>query len=288
MSPVQAWLLFIAFVVALVGLLVWRWIVGRREPAYLAVCDYWVYVADPRLPDQTALMERMVSSNPHNRPGRPAIGAREGMLFTDIRLRIAVVRKDRNPQAFRPDLFDADAEPTGEVLERITQAAGIVRARYVSEVVLKDDRHLQFLPHVADAIADLRGGSVVFDHVSGSFWPAEDLAGELARNNGAGRPDLHVRVLWRTTAAGAWVETRGLRKIGQPEVVTDPLPEDHEVLAQGLVWKLVHVLWRDPASAWPIEVEDHGDTFRFEDRGRAEGRRKVGLLRILGGSPGEV
>jgi hypothetical protein len=285
---VPAWPLFLGFVVALLGLLAWRWIVGRREPAYLAVCDYWVYVAEPRLPDQTALMERMVSSNPHNRPGRPAIGAREGMLFTDIRLRIAVVRKDRNPQAFRPDLFDPDAEPTAEVLERIGEASGIVRARYVSDVVLKDDRHLQFLPHAADALVDLCGGSVVFDHVTAAFWPAETLKEELGRNNAAARPDVHVRVLWRATAELCRVETRGLRKIGQPEIVTEPLPADHEVLAQGLVWKLVHVLWREPASAWPIEVEDHGDRFRFEDRGREDGKRRVGLLRILGGSDGEV
>ncbi|HCM72819.1 MAG TPA: hypothetical protein DIS87_01620, partial [Armatimonadetes bacterium] len=94
---------------------------------------------------------------------------------------------------------------------------------------------------MAHSLSDLMGGTAIYDRVSGSVWLADELGGELARNNNANRPALHVNVTWRPDGEGSGiVMTRGLRKRGMPEVETYPVPADQEVIATGLMIKLAH------------------------------------------------
>jgi hypothetical protein len=264
-SQILAWGVLVGFVGAFAAVLSYRKLVGKRVPGYLAVCEYWVFTKHENLPKQEAIMDRMISSNPHNQKGRPCIGAREGLLFTDIRLHIALAKRARNPLVFRPDLFLEDAVPSKDALERLAQAKSLIKVRYMSEAVLKDTRHLQFMPHLADAMSDLAEGLIVYDVVCEQIYAAEDFRALLEKNNNAERPDIHVRVVWHLDQDGSGTAaTKGLRKVGLAELRTDPVEPDQEVLVTGLLHRAAHQLVRAPSTEGPLEFEEFGDTFILE------------------------
>lgn len=238
MGPILVVSLLLA---ALVAALIYRWWHRKPVRGYLAENEYWVYVQETKLPPAEKMMDRMISANPHNRPGRPCIGAQEGMIFSDVRLHIAVALREKNPYAFRPDLFTDDVAPNAEQLDAIAAAKAIAKVRYASRAPLRNAYHLQFLPHLAHSLCDLMGGTAIYDRVSGSVWLADELGVELGKNNNANRPALHVNVVWVPGDEGTGhVRTRGLRKRGLPEVETYPVPADQEVIATGLMIKLAH------------------------------------------------
>lgn len=267
------------FVLAIVALLIFRKVVGKRVKGYLAIAEYWVYGNVTTLPALEPLMDRMISSNPHNRRGRPAIGAREGMLFTDIRLHMGLGLRSKNPSSFRPDLAEEAVIPTPEILTRLSQTQTVITVRYASEAIVKDFRHLQFLPHYADAVASLTGGTVIFDRISQEIWTAEEFHAKLESNNNAERPDFHIRTEWIRTEEGARIVTRGLRKLGMSEWRTDFLPEDYEVLAMALMIRATSMLVRDPNPSFPISLEEYGDTFMIAPDGESDGYTKVMIQR---------
>jgi hypothetical protein len=265
-----------------VGIVAWRLIQGRRQRGYLAQCEYWVYVRRPAVPKTEALMSRMIDGNPHNRPGKPCITNREGMLFTDVRLHVAAVLKSKNPQLFRPDLFDRTVVPTPEILERLALCEGLIRVRYLSEVPLKDSRHLQFIPHMADAVSDLCEGLVVLDTVSNEMVLAEEFTRRLSVNGHCERPDFHLRVLWDKLDEGCRALSCGLVKVGRKDWVSDWLDADQEVLATGLMLNASHKVFRKPEEPGPFEMEAYGDTLILEVLGAwEEGRQKVSIKRRM-------
>lgn len=270
----------LALILSLAGLLAWRALVGKRLPGYLARTEYWVYTTQTKLPPQERLMDRMISSNPHNQRGNPCIGAREGLLFTDVRLHLAVALREKNATLFRPDLFQEDVQPTPETLAALAESTAIVKVRYVSEARLPDTRHLQFLPHMADAVASLMDGRAVFDHTAERLVTAQDFHQTLADNNRAERPEFHVRVLWKNTAESHYAHTRGLRKIGLRDLRTQDQEPDHQTLVSGLLMRLAFHLVRKPEeNAGPWEFEDFGDKFVFARAGRDDQFDIVSLQR---------
>ncbi|MBS1710199.1 MAG: hypothetical protein JSS71_00580 [Armatimonadetes bacterium] len=273
------WLIPVALILAAFGLLAWRAFNGRREPGYLALTEYWLYTTGTKLPDQTELMDRMISANPHNRPGKASIGAREGLLFTDVRVHLAVALKDKNPTFFRPDLFEEGVEPTKEILERLAKCPALVKVRYASEARLKDFRHLQFLPHMVDALAEKMGGEVVFDHISERMTTAGEFQGFLEQNNNAERPDFHLRIAWMSDEDGSFARTFGLRKIGWDELRTEPQEDDRQVLMTGLLTRLAHHIFRNPEDPGPWEFDEYGDVFILQLAGRDPIGRRVGIVR---------
>ena len=285
LEPIYAWAVAIAIVAAIAGTLGWRRIVGKRVAGYMALCEYWVYTAHHQLPKQELLMDRMISANPHNRPGRPCIGAREGMLFSDIRLHIALAKRSKNPHIFRPDLFGESTEPSAEILARLSEANSLIKVRYLSEVELRDMRHLQFMPHLADTMTDLADGLVVYDVVCEQLYSAEEFKALLDKNNNAERPDMHVRVTWGIDPedGSGFAETRGLKKLGLQELRTDAVEPDQEVLIVGLLMRAAYEMVRDPSVAGPFEYEEFGDTFVLELRPEKGKRTRVAIRRRRGG-----
>lgn len=273
------WLILGGFVVAIAALLLWRFLMGRRIPGYLAIAEYWVYCPETKIPPIEKVMDRMINGNPHNRPGKPCIGAREGMLFSDIRLHMGLATRAKNSYLFRPDLVESDVVPTPEILDRLPECQVLIRAKYASEAKLSDLRHLQFMPHLADALADLAGGLCIYDHVTDELFTKEEFAARLEQNNNAERPNIHIRVLWRETASGGIVETRGLRKVGHREWRIGEFERDQEVLATAVVMRAAHRLFRDPALAGPYEVEEFEDVFVLTPTGTEEGFTRLDVVR---------
>ncbi|MBS1707253.1 MAG: hypothetical protein JSS65_00875 [Armatimonadetes bacterium] len=268
-----------AIVLSIAALLGWRYLVGARRPGYLALTEYWVYTGAENLPEQTALMDRMVGANPHNRRGFACVGAREGMIFSDIRLHMGLARRSKNPTSFRPDLFESLAAPTKEVLEGLAASSSLIRVRYASQAVLTDTRQLQFMPHLADAVAELTGGTVVFDQVMERLWTAEEFHAALNEKPNCERPDFHVQVAWQEQEDGFYLQTRGLRKVGWPELLSGPHDQDHEVLMRGLMTRLAFHIVRRPAETGPFEFDEFDDTFVAEVGGWHEGKKQLTWIR---------
>lgn len=278
---IWVWAVALLTLGSIVGLLAWRAFVGRREAGFLSLTEYWVFTNDRQLPDQAELMDRMISSNPHNKPGRPCIGAREGLLFTDVRVHMAVALKEKNPTFFRPDLFEEDVEPTKEILSRLASCASLVKVRYASEARLKDLRHLQFVPHMVDALSEKMGGRVVFDHVSEKLWLAEEYREMLEKQGNCERPEFHLRVGWKSDEEGSYARTFGLRKIGFDELRTDPQEDDREVLMVGLLTRLAFHLFRNPEDEGPFEFDEYGDVFVLAFGNRDAIGRRVSVTRRM-------
>ncbi|MBX3110501.1 MAG: hypothetical protein KF857_00705 [Fimbriimonadaceae bacterium] len=274
------WVVVTVVILSVAGLVAWRLLQGKRLPNYLALTEYWVYSTAEHLPDQTALMDRMISSNPHNRRGYACIGAREGMLFTDVRLHMGLAKRAKNPTTFRPDLFDQVVTPTKEVLEGLAECTSLIRLRYVSRAKLPDTRQLQFMPHLTDAMAEMTGAKVVFDQVMERLWTAEEFRAAVAQKPNCERPDFHVQVIWQVAPEGCVTETRGLVKVGWPELVGGPFESDQEVLMRGLMNRLAFQIVRTPGAEGPFQFEEFDDKFVAEIGPWQDGKRRVVWSRV--------
>ena len=248
---------------AVFGLVV-GYLVLTRKPKhpYLAISEYWVYLPGDQMPPQDRLLDRIVGKNPYRKPGVDPIGPAEGLVLSDVRLHIALVLRRKNPHVFRPDLFE-DVDVQKEHLERLADSQSLVKLRYVSEEPLADKRHLQFLVHAADAMAELGDSKLIYDSTGRRLFLKEELEALLRENPDATRVPLHVRAIWKETAASCCAETRGLRKIGLNEIRTGAMEPDEKVLVTQLMELAVDELWATGTMPEDVEVEAYGDQFKL-------------------------
>lgn len=274
-----SWLIPASLLLLAFAVLAWRYLVGKRRPDYLAVTEYWVYSNAQRIPPTEAIMDEAISKNPFNRPDRASITSREGLLFSDIRLQIAIAKREKNPHAFRPDLFDENAVPSQEVLERLAGSSTIAKIKYASNVPLTDKRHLQFLVHLAASVGRMLRSKLVFDTITERFWLIEELNEALLKSNDAERPELHVRIVWKKSPEGCFAETLGLRKVGIDELRTSRQEPDMETLVCDVLHFAALRLFSKGEGAFPIEYAAHGDTFVVTPDTKVDGRQLVKISR---------
>lgn len=254
-------LLFLGFVAGLV--IGYSVITRRAKPKFLATAEYWVYLPGDSMPPQDRVMDRMLAGNPHSKRGQSPIGKNEGLVFSDVRLHIALVLRKRNPHVFRPDLFEDHIEPSATDLQALSEAQSLVKVRYVSEEPLPDKRHLQFLLHAADAYAALGEGRIVYDVMAERLIPIEELQATLTENFDATGPELHVRTVWKRTATGGVAQTRGLAKIGFHELATSEMEADERWLVKTVLDEAVKEIWQAPSMPASVEVSAYDDRFRI-------------------------
>lgn len=248
----------------LVGLVIGYTLVTRRpKESYFAVAEYWVFLPGEQMPTQDAVMTRMIAQNPYAVRGQSPVGTAEGLIFSDIRLHIALVLRSRNPHVFRPDIFDAHVDVSPETLAALSEANAFVKLRYLSEQPLKDRRHLQFLLHAADAYAALAEGTVIYDVVAQQLMTPAELSARLKENFDATGVDLHARTVWTPEIEGATAETRGLKKIGFPEVRAAELEGDVRVLVSEIMAAALAQIWSLPEFPSSVEVAAYDDRFRL-------------------------
>lgn len=265
-GPLTGWSVLGLFLGAIGSILAWRLIVGRRQMGYRALVEYWVYSSNPRLPDTKRLLERLFRENPYLRPHRPCIGHDEGLLMSDVRLHLAVALRAKNPHVFRPDLLLEEMNPNGAALAALAPTTGVVKARFTSEVLLEDDRHLRLMPQLAGALLDLCEGVAVFDLVQEVLYTAEEFR-EILRRQGRDTPFAsHVRALWREEGETAFAETRGLAKSGLPELKTDPVEKDFRVLLLEIVEQAAVRLLEERTTPKTMEIAAYDDLFLLEFR----------------------
>lgn len=269
---------FLCVVLALVvGYLV---MVRKHKSNFLALAEYWVFLPGIKMPEQEKIMDRMIRGNPYLRRGVSPIGPREGLVFSDVRLHIALVLRSKNPHVFRPDLFEEHIKPTPEVREALKQAQSLVKIRFASDIPLNDKTHLQFLIHAADAIAELGEGQVVFDVKAERLMSRSELQADLKLNFDATAYALHTQVIWRPSARGGVAETRGLGKIGLTDLRTGEMEMDQRVIATNVMTEAIRCIWDNGELPESVEVSSFDDTFKVQFEKMKNALTRVRILRV--------
>ena len=177
-------LVLLAFVVGLGG--GYHFISRRHQSKFLATAEYWVFLPTTDMPAQELVMDRMMNENPYRIRGRSPIGKNEGLVFSDIRLHIALVLRSKNPHVFRRDLFTEAEVPDSSCLALLDGMKSFVKLRYMSEEPLSDKRHLRFLAHAAVAYATIGNGVLIYDATAEKLQSAEGFAEDIQKD-----PDLY-------------------------------------------------------------------------------------------------
>lgn len=253
---------------------------AQKKRKYFAACEYWVYLPGEDMPNQDDIMTRMVARNPYGKGGRSAIGPREGMMFADVRLHIAQVLRSKNPHVFRPDLFRETVEPSAAVLQRLAASHSLVKARFIAVEPLSDDKHLQFMPHLADALSFLGKGLAVYDVVSENLLTAEEFSGLMAADVDAARFDVHVRVVWEKGLHSGHSETKGLIKKGLPELLTEEAHLDQRVLVNEVMEQAARRIWGMEEPPREMELAAYEDQFRLDISPARSGPYRVRIMRL--------
>jgi hypothetical protein len=250
----------------------------KKKQPFFASAEYWVFLPESKMPDQDEIMTTMISRNPYSKRGQSPIGPPEGLIFSDVRLHIALVLRAKNPHAFRPYIFEDVDEMNRDTLVDLEGCQAFVKLRYISEDPLKDKRHLQFLIHAADAVARLGASPVIYDHVSAVLYTPSRLAELLSEHFNATNSDVHVRTRWIPHSSGGHLETKGMVKVGLPEIKTDGLEADQQLLARAVLDEAIAKTWEHAAIPDPWEVEAYGDRFQILP---AQPKNRTTLVRIL-------
>jgi hypothetical protein len=232
------------------------------------------------MPEEKEIMTRMISQNPYSRSGHSAIGAKEGILFSDIRLHLALVLRSKNTHVFRPDLFRNSLEPSEEILEGLANSHSMVKVRFISEQPLNDDRHLQFLPHMAAAVCDLGQGLLIYDVSAERMLTPKEMGEMLATDLDATRYEVHVNVVWEKELRSGHTETKGLIKKGLPEIRTEDAHLDQRVLVQEVMSEAARALWQLTDIPAQVEVAAYGDQFRLDITRTKTGPFKARIFRM--------
>lgn len=250
-----------------------------KSSRFLAAAEYWVYLPGVQMPSQDAMLTRMVGKNPYSQRGRDPIGQSEGIILSDVRLHIALVLRSKNPHVFRPDLFD-HVEANAEQLQDLADAKSLVKLRYISEEPLTDKRHIQFLIHAADAMAEIGHSRLIYDAISEKLFTKSELEAELSRSVDATGSDLHVRPLWTEETGECRARTLGLRKIGVEELRTGPMEADEQVLITQVIGQAVEQIWSLSSIPESVEVDAFDDKFRLVFTKSKDGFADIRILRM--------
>jgi hypothetical protein len=250
-----------------------------RKTRVLTSAEYWVYTPEADHPDPNEIAKRLYDSN--------AIDAQEGIVLSDIRLTNVLVLRDKNQRLFRRDLI-LDAEGfDAPILEAIQACKALVRISYISEEPVESAAYLRLLPHLALATADLSTSPVVYDLSQQRLFTTVAFRSLVSDHKNAADPEVHIRAVWLPpdrNRQAAVATTLGLQKKGLPDLVTDFMESDAELLATVLVREAGATLWNDPSLIYRVpesfETEFFGERFQYSlDHRTAEGKLLVRLFR---------
>ncbi len=276
-NPVIVFL--VGVIVGLIAVSAWRiWKMNPKKAAFFAVCEYWVFLPDEKMPSQDQVMTLMVARNPYAQGGRSPIGPREGLLFSDIRLHCSLVLRTKNPHIFRPDLF-GDVAASDDLVKALSTSQSIVKLRYISDVPLADDRHLQFMPHLADSYGRLGGACAIYDVVCEQLFLPEEFRALLGADVDATRPELHLRTAWLKGDQYPRAETKGMLKKGLAELVTADAQPDNQRLVCEVLQEAATLAFRRGELLAPEIVEYFGDRFEVRALPEKDRHRVVHIVR---------
>ncbi len=226
--------------------------------------EFWVYGNAENRPSDKEIMDQLISENPHHKKGVPPVGAAEGMTFSDVRFHLGVLKRAKNAMLFRPEIFsELDAEIPATLPALIADSPAIFVVRFISQSPERRRTYLQFLTYVAEAIAKITGAKIIWDTETQKFFTYEDLFQALDEDNEASRFDLQVVVHWTETPYEGRAFTRGMAKVGLPDIEFDHQPLDQKTLAMYLVREAARCCW-NAGNLDRCDITDYGEVFEVD------------------------
>jgi hypothetical protein len=165
-------------------------------------------------------------------------------------------------------------------LEGLSGSASFVKIRYISEDPLPDHRHLIFLAHAADSVAALADGLVIYDVVAERLLTASEFSAEIDRVEDTSSSEFQTQVVWSRTQPGGVAETRGLVKVGLPELSTEPMNNDQRVLVTAILENVIQQVWNQSALPQVLDVRYYDDSYRVEIKQKRKGPARISLMKI--------
>ena len=247
----------------------------RRTPPYLAHAEYWVYGKALELPSTEKLMVRLVGENPYVQQGQNPIGGAEGLVLSDIRLKIALILQKKNPKLFEGRLLPKAIEDHHEFVSDVGTFNSIVKLQYVSTTKLKDKRHLQFLMHAADAAAEISNAIWIYDKITGTLRTNEEQAEILKKNFNVTKLEFHVRLVANEDNT---FSSYGLSKVGIADFDTHTVSGDQVQLVREILEKYMALSW-ERGEAFPDPIAAYDDEFFIIQKPTRGGRTMMRIVR---------
>jgi hypothetical protein len=249
-----------------------------RRPAHrVAAIEYWVYTGHEKPPSQDEIMTMMVRDHPLGKPLAPS----DAILFSDIRLHIGFLFKHKNPHVFSPHVVASGMdEEDKELLAQVARAEAAVRLRFLSEEPLTDDKHLRFMPYLAHATAALSESPAVYDASAERLMRTEKFVDMMAAHDDLATGAFHVRTVWTPTPLGGRASTRGLVKVGLPEIETADTTTDQQILIMEVLEEAAAALVKLRDLPESLYVQCFDDTFELQIEQDRKGPAIARVVRI--------
>ena len=262
-------------VVILIAIAVGSYFLSKRPTPYLAHAEYWVYSKALEMPTTDKLMVRLVGDNPYIQQGQNPVGGAEGLVLSDVRLKIALLLRKKNPNLFEGRLLPETIADHQEFTNDIGTFHSIVKLQYVSTTKLKDKRHLQFLVHAADAVAEITDAKWIFDKITGSIRSKPEMEEILKKNFNVTKLEIHTRL---DTNEDNTFSSFGLSKIGIADFDTHPVSGDQVQLVEEILRKYMALSW-ERGEAFPDPIKAYEDEFFIIQKSVRGGRTLMRIVR---------
>ena len=223
--------------------------------------EFWVFAENNQRPSDAEILDR-INRAPFAKGG---IRNEDARMIADIRFNIGRAKRDKNAMLFRPDMFgDADAEIDADALAMVEKVDSIVTVRFVSDTApVEPKRYLRLATYATEAICDLAGGVAVWDGVSQELLMPATLKSRLSQNAEGAAFEHHVAIRWMEADEAGIAFTRGMEKIGLPDVAFDDQPLDQRILATYLVTETAKKCW-EAESMDDAKFDGFGEHFAVE------------------------
>lgn len=248
---------------------------SKRPTPFLAHAEYWVYSKALEMPTTEKLMVRLVGDNPYIQQGQNPVGGAEGLVLSDVRLKIALLLKKKNPNLFEGRLLPETISDHLEFANDVSTFNSIVKLQYVSTTKLKDKRHLQFLMHAADAVAEITEAIWIFDKITGSLYAKSELEAILSKNFNVTKLEFHTRL---DSNEDNTFSSYGLSKVGIPDFDTHQVSGDQTQLVEEILRKYMALSW-ERGEAFPDPIKAYDDEFFIIQKPVRGGRMLMRIVR---------
>lgn len=206
-------------------------------------------------------------------PGWGPLPHEVGLVASDVRLHLGLVRRENGASAFRPDLFaTAEGADDRDAVDRFARAGAFYRVRWTAEKPTATGPALAFCLRAAAALARRATGTLVYDVGADRLVPGERF---VAKDTGE-----RVRAIWTAHDGFGRAETKGLSQFGTPELLAPAVDPDRRLLTVDVLSAAGRAVaeGRDPLAT--VEVEAFGDTYQVVPRELDnEGRVRVHIVR---------
>lgn len=223
--------------------------------------EFWIFSRSPDRPSDADIMKR-ISEAPFAKGG---ITNEDARMVADIRFNIGRAVRQKNAMLFRPDVIgDPDAEIDESLLPLINEVDTIVTVRFAADSRPPEPkRYLRLATYAVEAICDLATGVAIWDAVKQELLSPAALVRRLQENSDGAAYEHHVGIRWAETSAAGVSFTRGMEKIGLPDLTFEDQPLDQRTLATFLVEEAARKCWETGELA-DAKCEGYGEEFNVE------------------------